>query len=104
MDRSDAEGRRETVKITLSLDADGVAQLRCGDKVTPVTLEHWAELTKGALRPRSWAPASPPSPPVPWTTRVATALQSLLTFDFWFFTLLLALVVSIAAIIVLALL
>lgn len=106
MDRAADDGRRETVQITLSLDARGVAVLGCGDRVTPVTPEHWAEMTRGALQPqvRGMVPTSPQHPPTPWTARVIIALQSLLTFDFWFLIFFLALVGSIAAIIVMALL
>ncbi len=110
MDRTAADtGRRETVEITLTINAEGLAQLRCGDRLTPATPQAWADLTADAL-PSSLTPKRPPpttaSPPVRRTPSVrqvlAAVFRALFSQAFWFAFLLLALVATIAVIIVMA--
>jgi hypothetical protein len=42
-----------SVRISLSVDGEGVARLRSGDLLTPATAEAWSELTAGVLEPRA---------------------------------------------------
>ncbi|NUR95453.1 MAG: hypothetical protein HOV67_09355 [Kribbellaceae bacterium] len=104
IDRADDAGRREIAKITLTVGADGAAQLRCGDKLTPATTTHWAELTQGALPPRPRVASEPHQEPHRATHRLLAALRLLLSGDFWFVFLLLALVVSVGVAVVMVLL
>jgi hypothetical protein len=42
-----------SVRISLTVDGNGVARLRSGDLLTPATAEAWSELTAGVLEPRA---------------------------------------------------
>jgi hypothetical protein len=42
-----------SVQISLTVDGDGTARLRSGDRLTPATAEAWSELTVGILEPRA---------------------------------------------------
>ncbi|MFB6719715.1 hypothetical protein ACFCV3_06120 [Kribbella sp. NPDC056345] len=112
MDRTAADtGRRETVEITLTVNAEGLAQLRCGDHLAPATPQAWADLTADAL-PSPLAPKRPPRepttapPPVRRTPSIrqvlAAVVRALFSQDFWLAFLLLALVVAIAVVMVMA--
>lgn len=112
MDRTAADtGRRETVEITLTVNAEGLAQLRCGQQLTPATPQALAELTANALleplTPKRPVPTPQPAPPpVRRTPRIlqvlAAVFRTLFSQAFWFAFLSLALVITIAVIIVMA--
>ncbi len=100
--RLNESGHREAVKVTLSLNAKGVAQLRCGDTLTAATAPDWAEATARALP----QPAAESAPPPAWPhvlLSVVGMLRFLISWDFWVGILMLALVVTIGVIIVMAL-
>ncbi len=77
----------ETMVITLTVNAEGVAQLRCGDKVVAATAEEWTLLTEGVLEARS--------------TRMKNLVLSLafLPFNFGFWLLLLPIAVVVALVV-----
>lgn len=108
-------GRRAPVEITLTVDAQGVAQLRCGDELAPATPQAWTELTSTALLspPPSERPTPKPPAPKPEVSsrpvrrpyrllRLALTIQALFSLDFLLSVLLVALVVSISVVIVVA--
>ncbi|MFC9687304.1 hypothetical protein ACFTSF_02100 [Kribbella sp. NPDC056951] len=115
MDRAAADtGRREPVEITLTVNGDGVAQLRRGNQLLPATPASWAALTSDALPeyqpppPRAPLASAPAPAPVPKRRQVlrvlTTVFHTLVSGDFWILVLGLGLVVTIAVIIVMALL
>ncbi|WP_405063517.1 hypothetical protein OG474_18230 [Kribbella sp. NBC_01505] len=99
--------------ITLTVNGEGVAQLRCGEELTPATPQAWTELTATALlrpptpqRPALKTPA--PKPQVtPGRVRrpyrllgLALKIRTVFSLSFWLDILLFALAVTIAVTIV----
>ncbi|MFF1822182.1 hypothetical protein ACFVWG_33055 [Kribbella sp. NPDC058245] len=108
-------GGRRPVEITLTVNANGVAQLRCGDELAPATPQAWTELTATALfwppppkrpTPTTPDPAQVTRPPVRRAYRLlglALTIRAVFSLESCLAVLLVALVVSIAVVIVTAL-
>jgi hypothetical protein len=95
--RLDEAGFREAVKITLTINAGGAGQLRCGDRITPATAPEWAELMSQELPPMKVHHKREVLRPL------GALFRLLISEDFWVGALLLALAVTIGVIIVMAL-
>ncbi|MFI5732673.1 hypothetical protein ACIA49_21320 [Kribbella sp. NPDC051587] len=108
-------GARQPVEITLTVPPNGGAQLRCGNELAPATPQAWREFTATALPdpppPKRPAPTPPrpsqvPRPPVRRAYRLlraALVAQAVFSLESCLAVLLVALVVSIAVVIVTAL-
>ncbi|MFK4083696.1 hypothetical protein ACI2LF_06285 [Kribbella sp. NPDC020789] len=105
MERTDGLGRRETVEITLTVNAEGIPQLRCRDICVAATVENWIELTTPALPERPFTPVRPTPPAAPAATpsRLRRFAAEFTSAEGWIGLLLIALAASIAVVILLAL-
>jgi hypothetical protein len=53
LEDAESDELAHSVRISLTVDGDGVARLRSGDRLTPATAEAWSELTADVLEPRA---------------------------------------------------